>query len=831
MSHTRRSLALLLAFEASALGCLIFSLGRVSALGWTGLGWLGALLVLTLVAGRFTLPLLFTGNASVWRKSVADAFILLALLTYGAGAATLLAAADGLHTSRTLKRKRLKALSVSAAAVTTFVAGSVYLLLSSLWLERVGAGPGLSQQLLLIPLSLLAFAQSLLRTGVLAAFVREEAGESLSPFRGRNLVWTGATQLAFASAAALFHAASMSGGLTHLFAGSLIVSLVYAVSRLSEEHAEEARRAEAEKLRHAEEMAALHMSTIESLAIAIDAKDQTTHGHVRRTQIYAVELGRMLGVSAPEEEALKAGALLHDVGKLAVPEYILNKPGKLTAAEFEKMKTHTVVGADIIRRVNFPFPVEEIVRHHHEKWDGTGYPVGLCGEQIPLVARIISVVDFYDATRCDRPYRVGMERHDSLKLLKGMAGSSFDPRVVEKFIANIDHLDTLIAEQDKREQVSPEPAPSMTGARPDAGLAPDEMGATDHASGFRSITEAQREVAALHEIAQTIGASLNLQDTLALVASKLGAIVPSDTCVVFVVDERTGKARAAHASGVDAEFFAGRSVNVGEGITGWVIANARTMCNTSPELDMAGVPEDIAGQVRGVLVSPLVREDGAFGAVTLYSRTLASYTAEHVRLLESVCLHASSAIGNALMFERTKESALTDPLTGLPNARALHLMLEQRVAECQRHGREPISVLSLNIDDFKEFNSSLGHGVGDRILASVAGVIKRQMRQMDVLARQGGDEFIAIMPTAPAEVAALVAERIRAAVESHQFPVRTGRSTRLGISIGVSCFPADGEIADDLLAAAARNMRLDKSARKVSSAASSLRLLAFEGAR
>ena len=195
------------------------------------------------------------------------------------------------------------------------------------------------------------------------------------------------------------------------------------------------------------------MNTIESLAIAIDAKDQTTHGHVRRTQIYASEMGKLFKVGTKEVQALFAGALLHDIGKLAVPEYILNKPGKLTEAEFAKMKIHPTVGGDILRRVNFPYPVEDIVRYHHEKWDGSGYPKGLKGEGIPLVARIISVVDFYDATRCDRPYRKGMKREDSLALLKSMALTAFDPRVVDIFIEHVEEFDKLIAAEDIQEQV------------------------------------------------------------------------------------------------------------------------------------------------------------------------------------------------------------------------------------------------------------------------------------------------------------------------------------------------------------------------------------------
>ena len=185
-------------------------------------------------------------------------------------------------------------------------------------------------------------------------------------------------------------------------------------------------------------------------------------------------------------QALLAGALLHDIGKLAVPEYILNKPGKLTEAEFAKMKIHPTVGGDILKRVNFPYPVEDIVRYHHEKWDGSGYPKGLKGEGIPLVARIISVVDFYDATRCDRPYRKGMKREESLALLKSMVGTAFDPYVVDKFVQHVEEFDQLIGTEDIQEQVASATLDTETKTKPDAGLASDILGTTDvEASGFR----------------------------------------------------------------------------------------------------------------------------------------------------------------------------------------------------------------------------------------------------------------------------------------------------------------------------------------------------------
>ena len=613
----------------------------------------------------------------------------------------------------------------------------------------------------------------------------------------------------------LFYLAVVYQSVVHVLLGLLIAALVYLLYRVNERRLEEIQRNEAEQRRHVEEMASIHMNTIESLAIAIDAKDQTTHGHVRRTQIYATQMGALLNVSQKELQALHAGALLHDIGKLAVPEYILNKPGKLTEAEFAKMKIHPSVGGDILKRVNFPYPVEDIVRYHHEKWDGSGYPRGLKAEAIPLIARIISVVDFYDATRCDRPYRKGMKREESLALLRSMVGTAFDPRVVETFTRHVEEFDRLIDSQDIQEQVASTPSvDTETRTKPDAGLAPDILGVYEETSGFRSITEAQREVFALHEIAQTIGSSLNLSDTVTLVANKLRAIVPFDTCVIYLVHDPSGKAIAAHVVGEEVEVFKRRRINIGDGITGWVIANSRSMCNASPDLDLVGLPDEVVKRFRGVLVSPLQREDGAFGAISLYSQSRTSYTAEHVRLLESVCQHASSALKNALTYEKTRESALVDPLTELPNARGFYMMLEQRIAECQRMNKEPLALVCMDIDDFKVINDKYGHSIGDRLLASVAGVVRRELRQMDILTRYAGDEFVAIMPMASTKMAGSISERMRNAVEDQLFSVRAGTMVGLGVSLGVACFPDDGETSEELLTAAARRMQRDKNSRK-----------------
>ena len=785
--------------------------------------WL-VLVVLTLAASRFTVLVTGSDGTQRSRESIADAFVFVAVMIYAApplgaaGPAVLLAALVGLVSTYRIVTNRQVVVKLGMAVISTSIAASLYGVLIDFFShsDQAVADGSVPLDTFLIPVLALAALQYALSTVVTSWFLSFEAGGNLVLIPSQEtIVWTLTTKLAGAASAVLFYAAIMGKGLSYAALGVLLSALVHFLYRFNESRLQQVRSAEAEQRQHVEEMATIHMNTIESLAIAIDAKDQTTHGHVRRTQIYATQMGKLFNVSPKELQALHAGALLHDIGKLAVPEYILNKPGKLTEAEFAKMKIHPTVGGDILKRVNFPYPVEDIVRYHHEKWDGSGYPKGLKAEHIPLVARIISVVDFYDATRCDRPYRKGMKREDSLTLLRGMIGSSFDPKVVETFVRHVEEFDRMIDSADIQEQVSSSLAmDTETATKPDAGLASDVLGLPEESTGFRSISEAQREVFALHEIAQTIGSSLNLSDTVTLVANKLRAIVPFDTCVIFLVDDRSGKARAVHAVGLEAELFSQRCVNIGDGITGWVIANSRSMCNANPDLDMVGIPDEVVKRFRGILVSPLAREDGAFGAITLYSQSRTSYSSEHVRLLESVCQHASSALNNALTHEKTRESALVDPLTELPNARGFYMMLEQRLAECQRMNRESLSVICMDIDDFKLINDKYGHSTGDRLLASVAGVIRRELRQMDILTRYAGDEFVAIMPMASSKMASSICDRVRNAVEEQLFSVREGTLIGLGVSVGVASFPEDGETSEELLTASARRMQHDKHGRK-----------------
>ena len=495
------------------------------------------------------------------------------------------------------------------------------------------------------------------------------------------------------------------------------------------------------KAREAESASRLHLATAEALATAIDAKDQTTHCHVRRVQLYAMGLGEVFGLAETEIAALKAGALLHDIGKLAIPAHILNKPGRLTPAEFDKMKIHTTVGAQILGRVDFPYPVVPIVRHHHEQWDGKGYPDGLKAEQIPITARIFSVVDCFDSVREDRPFRRGMTRDESIALLLRGSGTHFDPEVVEQFIKHLPRFEAEIT------ALGLQPQALESAWREPLKLAEIDLAQTRERGcymAYDQIKSAHREAYALYEIARTFGASLEVEDTLAILVDKVGHVVPFDTCAVYLYDEVKGYATAAHVVGRNAEALRGRCIAPGEGVTGFALANRTPVNELHPSLDFVELDLPAGVQYVSMASLPLFRDDRLIGALSIYSTALEKYTDDHMRLLETVTSLASDALANAMHHAQAESNALTDPLTGLPNPRYMSLRFEQEAARARRTGR-PFQVVMLDLDDFKLVNDTYGHQIGDKMLREIARIIQEQLREYDFLARYAGDEFVAIV--------------------------------------------------------------------------------------
>ncbi len=558
----------------------------------------------------------------------------------------------------------------------------------------------------------------------------------------------------------------------------------------------------------------LYVRAIETLALVIEARDHASHQHLRRVQSYALEIGRELKLSEPELQALRAAAVLHDIGKLAVPEYILSKPGRLTAEEFEKVKIHPIAGAEILSLMKFPYPVVPIVAAHHERWDGAGYPHGLRGEDIPLGARILSVVDCFDALVSDRNYRRALPVEQAMSQIMADAGKGFDPEVVQ--VLNRRHVEL---ERKIREGVKVESGfwswLKVECGEPATGLEWMPGGTTfngDPASlqFLDWITAASREVEAVRDLNSHLGNSLSLSQNLAATATRLRQLVPHDTLVVYV---RSGnRLTPSFQSGEHGHVFGIDSFDVGEGLSGWVAEHQKPICNGNPSLEPAYVKDPNSFRtLRSALVVPLPGSGGVAGVLALYSLAKDAFSADSMRILLGITSKIGFVIENSLKYESAQNSAGTDFLTELPNARALSLHLAQEVSRAQRN-RTPLAVVLCDLDGFKDVNDRYGHLEGNRILKEVANVLRHSCRSYDYVARMGGDEFVMILPDAEREeVEAKVAE------------IREGcaRATRsilseaaVSLSAGVAVFPADGRSAEELLAEADSRMYEDKRRRK-----------------
>ena len=531
-------------------------------------------------------------------------------------------------------------------------------------------------------------------------------------------------------------------------------------------------------------------------------------------QVYAVGLARAAGLSEPEIQAVKTAALLHDIGKLAVPEHILSKPGPLTQEEFRKIRAHPQVGAEIIEAVPFPYAVAPLSRSHHERWDGRGYPTGLKGTQIPVGARILAVVDYYDAIRAERPYHKAMSATAALAQLRQESGNALDSTLVQQFI---DVLPTLDVEGDVQNQPPSSPgrdaalAPVPDSA-PATGLSPEP---TVQTNVFDDIARAHREIYALYEIAQAMGGSLGVSDTMALITSKLSNLVPFSCCALFLHGEDHDVVRCRFASGIEAELLQQLSVPTGLGMTGWVARNRRALVNARPSADFEVAKPKGARttSLQSALVCPLVLHDRFIGTLSVYHVDPSFYRDDHRRLLDRVSEQAAAVIGNSIAFEQTQEDSLTDTLTGLPNTRFMFMHFSRELARADRL-ESPIVLMVMDLDNFKEINDNHGHRVGDRALCEVAKILRAGTRPYDICVRYAGDEFIVVLSGCTVDEAEAKRVELQQVVGALEFEARPGKRIVLGMSIGKAVFPNDGESYEALMAVADNRMYQDKDQRR-----------------
>lgn len=561
---------------------------------------------LAIAAGVFTLKIAPV-SATV---SVSDTFFIASAVLFGPAPATIAVAIASCVVSvgRRHHWQRV-AFNTSAPALSMWAGGSAYFAITGLPPLAGAPQPIASVPLPLVCLTAVYFA---LNSGLTAAAIGLDVGEPPHRIWRQHFLWLSINYLAAGSVA--FCAVLLIEQVSLAAAAMMLpVVVVFQVAlQASFGRLEDARR-------HLADVDRLYRSTIETLAMAIDAKDDVTHSHVRRVQAYAVGLARALGVAdEPSIKALEAAALLHDTGKLAVPERILNKPGRLTVVEFEAMKEHVDVGADILSLVDFPYPVVPIVRCHHENWDGSGYPRGVGGDDIPLGARILSVVDCFDALTSDRPYRVRLSEEAALDILRARRGTMYDPRVVDTFVrvyrdlpqAGADASHRGVLEAIGRARAVPH-APAPAPAAPPA--------ASDEALAFVSL-------------ARLTSGAATAADVFALASRLTDAMLPGLTVAWYLLDPEGHRLTVAHASGPAAARFRGAGMLVGERLTGWVAANRSSIVNSDAALDV--VPPDPA--LASCLSTPLSNGHALVGVLTLYSPQPDGFTDDTARLVEMI---------------------------------------------------------------------------------------------------------------------------------------------------------------------------------------------------
>jgi diguanylate cyclase (GGDEF)-like protein/putative nucleotidyltransferase with HDIG domain len=670
------------------------------------------------------------------------------------------------------------------------------------WLAVRGGG---NKPILLMVAALVFFFANTLPISLVIALTE---GKSARKVWAECYFWSFPYYLVGAAAVGLVGVVNRQAG----WATSLLVlPLIYWVYRsyrlyLGRLEAEK-ERVEVEK-RHVEEIASLNMRTIEALALAIEAKDHTTHTHLHRVRTYAVEIAKELNLSSDETEALRAAALLHDIGKLAVPEQIISKPGRLTPEEFEKMKVHPLVGAEILERVAFPYAVAPIVRSHHERWDGSGYPDGLRGLEIPIGARILAAVDCLDALASHRQYRPALPLIEAMAGVRERAGTWFDPRVVEVLDRRFVELEHLAQIEEKAGTLTglSKTARVRRGAAPAAGFEkgpePTTIGQADNTDFLTSIASARQEAQTMFELSQDLGVSLSLSETLSLLSMRLRRLIPYDSIAVFV--NRNGWLLPELVSGENFRMLSSLKIRVGEGLCGWVAENCKPIVNGNPQVE-AGyvVDQEKHTTLQSALAVPLEGLNDVVGVLAMYHASRDAFTPDHLRILLAVASKVALSVENTLKYQQAESSATTDYLTGLPNARSLFMHLAQELARCRRN-KAALAVLVCDVDGFKQINDSFGHLEGDKLLREFSVRLKEACRGYDYVARMGGDEFVITAPGLTPEAAKEKAMRL------NQIAVEAGLHTCgreiITLSVGTAFFPEDGFDAERLLAEADRRM-------------------------
>jgi putative nucleotidyltransferase with HDIG domain len=604
-----------LAYVASVIACGVAVTGYALFAVITGPvpnQWL-VLAALTLLTGSFSIKV----PSIEARFSVSDAFVFASVFLFGPSPATVIVAIDCLVISvwRHRSRSTLRLLfNVFAVALSIWISSQAFY-----WI--IGVPPGHLNQLLplerrLWPLFALAASYFLLNTWLVAFALAFEKRENAFVLWRRNFQWFALNYFGGVSVAALLVSYTRSVDISAIAIILPILLITYLTHRTSLGRIEDSKR-------HVEQLSDLYLSTIETLAMAVDAKDQITHGHIRRVQVYTIELAKRLGVKDERQlKAIEAAALLHDMGKLAIPEHILNKPGKLTDAEFDKMKLHADIGADLLSAVKFPYPVVPIVRHHHEHWNGKGYPTGISGTDIPLGARILSVVDCFDALTSDRPYRPRLTNEEAFATILKGRGTLYDPLIVDTFIKAHSQIAPL-AIKAGTESTSLIDVAAVSSER----TAPHPL---------HRIRVSATETSVLEMYSRAIADSNTASEAVDAASQCLRKLCAATVFAFFRYDRNRDLLTCQHASGDKDAMLTGLSIAMGTRVTGWTAATRRPSINANAALDLANLADFFDPPLRSVLCVPMTDGDQVIGVFTAYSHKSEAFSESQTYAFEQI---------------------------------------------------------------------------------------------------------------------------------------------------------------------------------------------------
>jgi diguanylate cyclase (GGDEF)-like protein/putative nucleotidyltransferase with HDIG domain len=559
---------------------------------------------------------------------------------------------------------------------------------------------------------------------------------------------------------------------------------------------------------HIDDLGKLYLQTVETLAAAVDAKDRYTHGHIRRVQSYATELARLVGIIEESElMAIRTGALLHDIGKIAIPEYILNKPTVLTDSEYSKMRLHPVIGSNMLKNIEFPYSVVPIIRSHHERWDGNGYPDGLRGEQIPFAARILAIVDCYDALTTDRPYRSPMQRKELLEFFRGESGKAYDPTLVDVLVANLDHMEEIgkvvVVEVLDVWGAVESPSEEQKALRPLQKVQPINT----YGKALAGNSELQAHLFSAFEFARANIQCLSPKDVFAFMGRKLEELVPFDAAVFYLADLERGVVVAEHVLGQDSSGLRGLTLPLEKKLTGWAASNNQSLCNLPPFPDFLGCELQPAFEISAI--APMNRIGMIWGAISLYRKAKVKFSEDEFRRVEVIASQTALALSNCNAQEGL--GALVDPGTGLPNGYHLHLMFDQLVEDAQKFDY-PFALIVFRLDD-RKIRRRWGFTSGEEAIRAAANLLRNEFRENDLLVRYAADEFFAIVPRVDRNRAEGLQTRIQSELMKIRVPARSGMQITVPLESGVAMFPEDGLDVETLVAVAHWQLRRDTTLR------------------